>query len=223
MRATTKQASPANTQEPKRVTKQTKQKSSVAFRNKLRSSILEVGRGLIATEGLSSIQARKIATEADCSVGSIYNVFEDLDDLIIALNMLTLDELGSSLQKAHEEARQQDTHDRLLALAYAYFTFASEHQKPWRAIFEHQLPEGRATPPEYRDDQDKLFALVEEILAKDLAEVEQRKSAARALFASVHGIVSLSLDRKLGEFEPVATRRQIEFLVSCAARGLQRA
>jgi AcrR family transcriptional regulator len=205
------------------VTKQTRQKSSVAFRDKLRSNILDVGRQLIADEGLSSVQARRIATEAGCSVGSVYNVFEDLDELIIALNMLTLAELGASLQAAHDRARQESTHDRLLALAQAYFLFASEHKKPWRAIFEHQLPEGRTAPPEYREDQDKLFALVEECLAKVVTEKEQRKSAARALFASVHGIVSLSLDRKLGEFAPEATRHQIEFLVGCAARGLQRA
>ena len=193
----------------------------MAYRDKLRASILKVGRKLIADEGLSSVQARRIAAEAGCSVGSVYNVFEDLDELIIALNMLTLAELGASLRAAHGSARHGSTHDRLLALAHAYFLFAAENKQPWRSIFEHQLPEGRTAPTEYREDQDKLFALVEECLAKDVTENELRESAARALFASVHGIVSLSLDRKLGEFAPDATRRQIEVLVGCAARGLQ--
>ncbi|MFA9474534.1 MAG: TetR/AcrR family transcriptional regulator [Filomicrobium sp.] len=205
------------------MTKQTKPRTSLAFRNKLRESILEIGKRLIEEEGLSSVQARRIAIEAGCAVGSIYNVFEDLDELIIELNRRTLDELEAKLQAAHDQPKQATTHGRLLALARAYFLYATNHKMPWRAIFEHQLPEGRTAPPEYREDQDRLFALVEECLANDITEKDQRKNAARALFASVHGIVSLSLDRKLGDFEPEATRRQIEFLIGCTAHGLHQA
>ncbi len=181
---------------------------------------MKIGRRLIVEESLASVQARRIATEAGCAVGSIYNVFEDLDDLVIALNTVTLTELGQALTKAHDDSRTEPTAARLMALAEAYFHFAGNNRKLWRAIFEHHLPEGASAPPEYRDDQNKLFALVEDCLVGDLPDNVERRSAARALFASVHGIVSLALDRKLGEFEPEETHRQIEFLVGCAARGL---
>ena len=42
------------------MTKQSKEKSSMAYRDKLRANILKVGRKLIADEGLSSVQARRI-------------------------------------------------------------------------------------------------------------------------------------------------------------------
>ena len=182
---------------------------------------MKIGRRLIVDEGLASVQARRIATEAGCAVGSIYNVFQDLDALIIALNTVTLGELGSALKTAHDASKTAPTHARLLALAHAYFDFAADDRQLWRAIFEHHLPEGAKAPPEYRDDQNRLFALVEDCLVGDIADDGDRRSAARALFASVHGIVSLSLDRKLGEFEPDETRKQIEFLVGCTARGLR--
>ncbi|MBU2583035.1 MAG: TetR/AcrR family transcriptional regulator [Alphaproteobacteria bacterium] len=187
----------------------------------MRGTVLKIGRQLIIDEGLSSVQARRIATQAGCAVGSIYNVFQDLDHLIIALNMATLSELGRSLKSAHELNRHAPTLPRLMALAEAYFQFAAHNKKLWRAIFEHHLPEGVKAPLEYREDQDRLFALVEDCLTDDLPDVTQRRSAARALFASVHGIVSLALDRKLGDFDQVETHRQIEFLVSSAARGLR--
>ncbi|MCH9808406.1 MAG: TetR/AcrR family transcriptional regulator [Alphaproteobacteria bacterium] len=190
------------------------------FREKLRKKVLQIGRNLIEQEGLEAVQARRIAKQAKCAVGSIYNIYSDLDDLIIALNMITLAELGETLRHAHAASAGKSTHDRLLALAEAYFDFAAARRKHWRAIFEHILPEGRTAPPDYRSDQDRLFALVEEILDAEIDEPEQRASAARALFASVHGIVSLSLDRKLGEFEPQATRRQIKFLIGCMSKGL---
>ena len=200
--------------------KPAKPRSDPAFRNKLRETVLMIGRGLIVDEGLASVQARKIATQAGCAVGSIYNVFADLDDLIIALNTVTLAELGEALQTAHDDNRTAPTHTRLMALAEAYFEFAGNNQTLWRAIFEHHLPDGTTAPPQYRDDQNRLFGLVEDCLVDDLPDDSERRSAARALFASVHGIVSLALDRKLGEFEPKETRRQIEFLIGSAARGL---
>lgn len=200
--------------------KPVKPRNDPAFRNKLRETVLKIGRKLIAEEGLASVQARRLATEAGCAVGSIYNVFEDLDDLVIALNSLTLAELGEALNAAHEKNKHEPTAVRLMALALAYFRFAGDNKKLWHAIFEHQLPDGAKAPPEYLDDQNRLFALVEECLIDALPEAAERKSAARALFASVHGIVSLALDRKLGEIDAEETRRQIEFLVSCAARGL---
>lgn len=201
--------------------KQQKPRSKPEFREKLRANILKIGRELIEKEGLKSVQARTIAKHAGCAVGSIYNIFEDLDELIIALNMITLSELGATLKSAHAKTTKQSTHDRLMSLAEAYFDFAAKHLKYWRAIFEHTLPEDTKAPPDYRRDQDKLFALVEDILVDVVTPEAKRASAARALFASVHGIVSLSLDRKLGEFEPAATHRQIEFLISCVAQGLQ--
>lgn len=200
--------------------KPTKPRTDPAFRDKLRATVMAIGKRLIVNEGLASVQARRIATEAGCAVGSIYNVFEDLDHLIIALNMSTLNELGQSLKAAHETSKGRPTQGRLMALAEAYFEFAAGNRKQWRAIFEHHLPEGATAPPEYREDQNRLFALVEECLIGELPNHAERQSAARALFASVHGIVSLALDRKLGEFDAAETRRQIEFLVSYAARGL---
>lgn len=193
-----------------------------SFRDKLRSDILRIGRRLIETEGLSSVQARRLAKEAGCAVGSLYNVFGDLDDFIITLNMATLHDMGLALRKAQDAHRETGLQERLMALAQAYFEFAASHPNPWRAIFEHSLPDHVSVPPEYRDDQNRLFALVEECLLTAIADPADRRNAARALFSAVHGIVSLSLDRKLGEFQQDATQRQIEFLIATAARGLAR-
>ncbi len=193
-----------------------------AFREKVQRDAIVIGRDIIRKEGLAALQARRIASDAGCSVGSIYNVFGDLDGLIIALNQRTLEELGAELKAAHAKHLEYPLHERLLALAETYFAFAATHSRTWRAIFEHSLPEGRSAPPEYRQDQDRLFALIEDCLRPVIEDGGERHSAARALFASVHGIVLLSLDQKLGLFDAEATRRQIAFLVGCASGRFSR-
>jgi len=66
----------------------------------------------------------------------------------------------------------------------------------------------------------RLFALVEDRLAGVLPDTADRQMASRALFSAVHGVVSLGLDEKLGPFDEPMVRRQIEFIVGAAVRGV---
>jgi AcrR family transcriptional regulator len=206
-------------------------------RDKLKARMLEVAERILETEGLQAVQARRVAQEADCSVGTLYNVFRGgLDDLIIEANDLTLQKLGSALEAATVSNAAMSSPDgpaalaapadprgiepRLMALALAYLRFAVEHPTPWRAVFEHRLSEKQSVPEWYRESQAALFAIVERVLADVTADEAVRRRAARALFAAVHGIVSLALDRKLGEFDPLETEAQVRLVVGAAARGL---
>ena len=60
-------------------------------KERLRGEILTVAEEIVSQDGLSALQARRVASEAGCSVGSIYNAFGDLDELILAVNEATLD------------------------------------------------------------------------------------------------------------------------------------
>ena len=62
--------------------------------------------------------------------------------------------------------------------------------------------------------------MIEAPLVAIIAEPTARSSAARSLFAAVHGIVALALDRKLGPFDAAETERQVRFIVGLMARGL---
>ena len=67
------------------------------YRERLRTNTLLVARKIVAAEGLSALQARRVAQEAGCSVGTIYNLYDGLDDLIINVNAATLEDLGANL------------------------------------------------------------------------------------------------------------------------------
>ena len=88
----------------------------------------------------------------------------------------------------------------MVRLAQAYLHFAVAHQRRWRALFDHRLPEGDELPRWYLDQQRQIFAFIERplrVLRPDLT-AEQFELLARSLFSAVHGIVALGLEEKLG-------------------------
>ncbi len=189
------------------------------FRDHVKNKVIEVSRNLLRDSGLAGLQARKIADASGCSVGTIYNLYGNLDTVIIVTNTGTLSDLREALVKV--AASSDSLAERLEALAIAYLDFAVERNNEWRAVFEHRFADKTVVPDWYRETQTELFAILEKILGPALADPVERQEAARALFAAVHGIVALALDEKLREFDRAATERQILFVVTTIARGLE--
>jgi AcrR family transcriptional regulator len=192
------------------------------YRRQMRDSMIAIAARIVATEGLSAVQARRVAQEAGCAVGTLYNVFGGLDFLIIEANATTLDALRTALGEADTEAMAGPPGRRLLALALAYLHFANERSHAWRAVFEHHMLPGVDVPSWYRERQAALFGMVESILRDAVGGEAPLASSARALFAAVHGIVTIALDRKLGDFDLAETERQVKFVVTAIAAGLAR-
>ncbi len=189
------------------------------FRDHVKNKVIEVSRNLLRDGGLAGLQARKIADASGCSVGTIYNLYGNLDTVIIATNTGTLGDLREALVKVADLS--DSLAQRLEAVAIAYLDFAVERNNEWRAVFEHRFAEKTVVPDWYRETQTELFAIVEKILVPVVVDPVERQEAARALFAAVHGIVALALDEKLRVFERAATERQIRFVVSTISRGLE--
>jgi AcrR family transcriptional regulator len=181
--------------------------------------VVEVARDILRSYGLAGLQARKVAEGSGCSVGTIYNMYGNLDAVIITANTETLAELREALLKVRNSGT--NLAERLEVLAMAYLDFAVERNHEWRAVFEHRLANKTVVPDCYRQSQAELFAIVEEILAPAVTNPELRREAARALFAAVNGIISLALDEKLHAFDRAATERQIHFVISAVAAGLE--
>ncbi len=190
------------------------------YRERLKARLLQTAAAIAAGEGLGEMQARRIAEEADCSVGTLYNIFGDIDGVILAVNERTLADLGRALTAAAGRAASAELEARLMILAGAYLDFASANQQRWRTVFEHRLPEARPLPEEYRQDRRRLLALLDAQLEDAIPDPAVRADAAFALFSAVHGIVLLSLDAKLGAFDPERCERQIRFVVGHVVRGL---
>ncbi|MFM9941994.1 MAG: TetR/AcrR family transcriptional regulator [Hyphomicrobiaceae bacterium] len=175
---------------------------------------------LVEAEGLDALQARRIAKEADCAVGSLYNVFGDIDGLISAVNGRTLGRLGEQLSTALGDAKDGDVRARLLALALSYVRFAVNNRRAWDAVFKHRRAAGNPVPQAYVDDQLRLIAVIEGVIAGRSVDAGTRGTQARALFGAIHGIVSLALDDRLGGIARAELEPQVRFMVDVITRGL---
>jgi AcrR family transcriptional regulator len=190
----------------------------------LRERLIDVAEATVATNGLARLRARDLAREAGCAVGTIYNVFEDLDELILCVGSRTLAMLDTALgavRLALSYGSPEDAADDLVRLALAYLEFAAEHTVRWRALFDHRMSEARPLPQWFVDQQHALFAQVERPLVTLLPDLDPdaRRTLARTLFSAVHGIVALGLEEKLVSLLLPDLRSQLAATVRAIATG----
>ena len=166
---------------------------------KLREALIDAAEAQIALGGLSTLKARPLAEAAGCSLGAIYNIFEDLDALVMAVNGRTFRRLGSFVVAAVDDADATDPNAKLVALAHGYLHFAVDHTHLWRALFDLEMSVDGAVPQWYLQELGAVFALIAAPLAELFPEMGRTELdlMVRGLFSSVHGIVLLGLEKRI--------------------------
>lgn len=165
---------------------------------------IDASRKIVEKEGLRGLRARQIARDIGYTIGTLYNLFEDLDDLIMHMNGETLDQLMEECSKV--ELTQNPNMD-LERLVHCYLSFTHENPKLWNAIFEHKLPETRPVPEWFSEKVSGLLSTIERALApilsgRSAAEIHQH---ARVLWMSLFGMTVLEGSGRLQEGETSMT------------------
>jgi AcrR family transcriptional regulator len=185
----------------------------------LHDQLLAAAERTIAAEGLPALRARALAESVGCSVGAIYNIFPDLDALILAVNGRTL---GAIDQVMRGVVPDPDPALQMVHLAEAYLDYAATQRRRWMALFSHRMSDNRTAPAWYGELRDAAFSHIEgplAVLRPDLP-AEDRALLARTLFTAVHGMVVLGLDEKLAAMKLPVLGDQVRIVVKAMARGL---
>lgn len=166
-------------------------------REELREIALRAAELLVAERGLAGLSTRKVVGRIGYTVGSLYMVFRNLDDLIAQMNERTLENLQARLMAAIADRPPPAVAIRALARAYIAFALTETHR--WLAIYQHRMPEGQPLPESFTDKVARMFELVQQQLALlcPHRSPEDIALAARALWSGVHGICILGFDQKL--------------------------
>lgn len=195
------------------------------FEPEIREHVIKAATKAIESKGLEGLKARPIAQRAGISVGSIYNLFGDLDELTRIVNGRTYDALYEIERSALEHAREAGKTPRaqMMDLAAAYLEFVETHQAIWLAALAFNRSQTEQPPQWYLDKEQALFRIIEDAIATfpGAAEIEARQNNARALWASIHGIVTVAVaDGFL--MQPIANVwTQIQIIVNAVAGSLE--
>jgi AcrR family transcriptional regulator len=167
-------------------------------REEIREMALDAAEKIVVEKGFEGLSARKVAKAIGYTVGTLYLVFENIDDLILQINARTLDRLYAGM--AETQATARNGRQRMLQLGQVYIRFADQDPHRWSMIFEHRLAEGRELPEWYREKIARMFAIVEEALMPLAAGRPGREvaQAARVIWGGVHGICILAVGNRLG-------------------------
>jgi len=187
----------------------------------LRELILDAAQAIIDANGLAGLSAREIARRIGYSPGTIYNIFTNLDDVVLHVEARVLDALEKRLTEIPSDGG--DGPRRVVQIAHVYLAFTQEKPRLWNLLFEHHLPAGTALPAWYQQKLEALMAHVERALGVHFAPGQEadRQRAARVLWAGVHGITSLSTADKLSVVTTESAGRLIDDLVGTYLRGLR--
>jgi AcrR family transcriptional regulator len=182
-------------------------------REELRDLALRTAGEIVADSGAASLSMREVARRIGYTVGALYMVFENLDDLIVQVNERTVIELREALERIRGRANQPAQNLRLLVAAY--FGFALLHTARWRLVFEHRLPEGQKAPATYAGHTAAIFELVSRQLheagaGRDGASCEE---LATALWSGAHGICMLAVSGKLQIATQASVQRVLDVLL----------
>jgi AcrR family transcriptional regulator len=196
-------------------------------RGELREALVAAATRFIAEKGYAALRARDLAAEVGCAVGSIYNAFPDIDALILAVKAGTLDALERELINRlgpFSPGTPDEALQRFLDLTHEYVDFADRNWRLWSQAFEHAAKPSPALD-NYMLRLDGILTNIEQPLGALLPSISpaERRLLTRALFGSVHGVVSLGLGGKLGSITLEQLQWQTRTVLAATLNGLQQA
>lgn len=171
-------------------------------REQLKEMAIAAASQIITSDGIRELSIRRIAKKIGYTSGTLYQLFENLDALIVEVHITTLDDMFGVLKTVEFG---EDSEASLLALASKYAANAGANKNRWNALFSHSLPDEKALPERYTMAVNNLIGLCAIALGPIFDEAtdgeQKAQHEARALWASFYGIIALDSAKKLPALE----------------------
>lgn len=189
-------------------------------REELYELAMKAARKIVEADSFRALTARNVADEIGYSPGTLYNLFKNLDDLVLHVNGRTLDDLYERLAMVPPSGDAEADIDNLLD---GYLGFISDHPALWHMLFNYTLTDGDQVPDWYDHKVQRLLGIVEDMLAPlfGRADTGDQVSAARVLWAGLHGITALSETGKLNLVTHQSAREMARSLAANFIAGLK--
>lgn len=165
-------------------------------RDALREKLIAVAEALVLQGGPQALTARALATHIGYSLGHVYNLVTDLDELVLLINARTLSKLMEALEDALED---EEGPTRIHKLAEAYLHFSQTNSALWGLALAHRLPPGKELPADYA----ALIGALPALVGAELKALypkrsnEQIKRDVATLWSALYGLSTLDISGRL--------------------------
>lgn len=188
----------------------------------LSDMIIKAAYQQVERDGYAKVSTRKIASEIGYTVGTLYNIFKNLDDIFIHVNALTLDQLYDEFTKALKADTGNSKMNPIKALTDVYVKFSQENFHLWNTLFEYKFSSDQVMPKWYTEKINKIYPIVIDALSMSNPAIPQSslQEVVIVIWSAIHGICSLSIKGKLDRVGSQSAQVLIDNFLDNYLRGL---
>lgn len=186
----------------------------------LRQLILTTAKNIIEEKGLPGLSAREIAGRIGYSPGTLYNVFRNLDDVLLTLQVELLDDIYTMLAAVPKSGSPER---QLNQLSEAYVDFAVRNRHMWNTLFSHKISPHTNVPHDMHSRLNEIVKLIREVVAPVMpgASTSEIDDMVRAAWSGVHGITAIAVTEKAPFITPANAVRYTQLLTDTFCSGLK--
>lgn len=187
----------------------------------LKKRIFDSAKHLVEKEGMAQLNVRKVAQLSDCSLGSLYNAFDNFQELQLHINASILSDLFSSLNAViNKGIEEKKTFRQILKdLGLAYIDFGQKNRMLWKAIFEHFSQNDLPTWYSKRT-QEGIYGISQTLASAFGISQETTKRLIGFYWTSIHGMSAILLNKKMEMVSELFHDDYLNQYIECALNGL---
>lgn len=190
----------------------------------LHAQVMDACDAWLKQQPVHTLSLRALAREVGCAPSTLLKLYGSFSNLLQHVNVETLARLREVIEPLLADAEPEV---RLKALARAYWQFARRAPHRWQLLFDYPLAQEGELDQRQNAMIESLFLRVEATLKEYQPALDDLEAwrLSRTLWGSVHGLVQLGLNERLGHWqgEPIEAGELLDQLLSTILAGLRRA
>lgn len=164
------------------------------LREETELALLEAGEQVFSEQGVRGTRVEDIAKRAGVAVGTLYNYFDDREELLAALTTRRRAEIVKTLEAASEGARGKPWSVEFEDFLRATLTYLEQHRRFFAILIQGEVltpsPEKRAAKEPHGSGLDDVYACMERLVRRGVAE-----GALKPAFADLYPALLLGMLR----------------------------
>lgn len=157
----------------------------------IRQGILTAAREIARHEGWQSVTIRKVADRIEYSPPTIYEYFENKEDILLELLREGFRQLAAALRVA--SASTEDCEQRLMNMVEAYWQFAMSQPELYQVMNGMGVPYCSEKPPAMLESLITIKEALTDWMQTMGVEIPDVEGAVVIMRSLVHGLISLTM------------------------------